>query len=564
MTQQRPGASPAPGSGDGASNYQLYIRAKQVEQAWPEIPGRPLSGRFGPLLVSFEITLKILQESLDEAVGRLHLNSGRKCEAVAACLNSQLRLLAELAAREAPGGRSRGDAGVVAGAPEAIRGPASSESVWREVLEKLGRMRDGAGLRAELDLRYRALTQALDFDLGLNDDPGFDYDKWVKPSLAHALYSPDRRRDYPEDALFVRAHQVCEGLLEAMRGELRDIEQALYQANYLAAESRVLTAARLARLLDEVFGLLGEMSQAEYASLRLAQGDVDISRSPRWRTSEAIIRDHFWLFVQQLKNYGLDPFLVFVNHREHVVEHRLLQAFRSLSGAMRESLSSHALLMRNIRGSDAVGDIGRDGPGPASPDASPALPELVGALDRLTLWSGLKYARKSGAIIRELEDRHGLAGKYDRAPPAEPSARSRMLRTLDRYFAALREGDRRAWLGLFGDSPYLEDPRGSRPAVSGQELESRFRNLRNLFPRIDSCEYRVLGEGDNFLRVQWTIAGASFLENIPASATRDQLFHFDAEGRICFSVADWEPENLAERLLEQHREAMLDAIGRID
>ncbi|MDE0509878.1 MAG: hypothetical protein OXI17_14760, partial [Gammaproteobacteria bacterium] len=86
MTQQYPPETSTPGSGDSASDYQFYIRTKQVEQAWPAIPGWPLSSRLGPLLVSFEITLKILQESLDEAAQRLYLNSGQKCEAVVVCL----------------------------------------------------------------------------------------------------------------------------------------------------------------------------------------------------------------------------------------------------------------------------------------------------------------------------------------------------------------------------------------------------------------------------------------------------------------------------------------------
>ena len=456
------------------------------------------------------------------------------------------------------------EVGVPSFIPEGIQGPASKESVWGDVLVKLARMSQGERLCEELNLRYQALVEALGFDLGLAGKSGFDYDKWIKPAHTHALYTPDRRAQYPEDALFVRVHQVCEGLLEAMHVELRDAEQALYQVDYLAAESRVLMTARFARSLDAVLSLLGEMSQTEYAPLRLAQKDINISQSPRWQAGKSIVKDHFWLFIQQLKNYGLDPFLVMVNHREHVVEHRLLQAFKRLSRTMQESLSNHFLLMQNIQGSAKVGNIDPDALSPESAGASPLLPELVKAFDKLTLWTSLKHSAQSGAVIRELEEEQGLTGKYERELPTEPSTRSRMLRTIDRYFESLREGDRNAWISLFSDPPYLEDPKGSQPAVSRQELDLRFRNLRNLFPRIDSCEYQILAEGENSLQVQWTIAGASFLEEIPASVTRDQMFHFDPNGHIRMSIADWNPEALADQLLDQHREAMLDAIGRID
>ncbi len=570
MTQQNSPEPPKPGSGDGATDYQLYIRAIQVEQAWPAIPGWTLSSRLGPLLVSFEITLKILQESLDEAARRLYLNSGQKCEAVTICLNLQLRLLTEFASRDSAGQPTKGMGhpsrnGIEEPAtPEGLLGPASSESSWGEVMEKLARMSQGQRLCEELNLRYQALVAALGFDLGLAGKPGFDYDKWIKPAQVHDLYTPDRRGDYPEDALFVRVHQVCEGLLEAMHIELRDAEQALYEVDYLGAESRALTAARFAELIDSALNLLGEMSQTEYAPLRLAQRDINISQSPRWQAGKSMVKDHFWLFIQQLKNYGLDPFLVMVNQREHVVEHRLLQAFKRLSRTMRESLSNHFLLMQNIQGSAEVGNIDPDALSLEGPVASPLLPELAKAFDKLTLWTSLKHAGLTGAVMRELEEEHGLAERYNHGPPTEPSTRSRMLRTIDRYFETLREGERDAWIALFSEPPYFEDPKGSSPAVSRQELDLRFRNLRNLFPRIDSCEYQILMEDENSLQVQWTITGTSFLENIPASATRDQIFHFDPNGHIRMTIADWNPEALADQLLDQHREAMLDAIGQID
>lgn len=562
MTQSKSPEFSVQGSGDFVNDYQLYIRTAAVEQAWPEIPGWPLASRLGPLLVSFEITLKILKDALEEVSTRLFLNSGQKCEAIALCLNLQLRLMTRFASRKAPGGPPRQDTGADP-IPGELFGPISRESGWRDVMQSLERMHDGERLCAELKLRYESLVQALGFDLGLNEREGLDYDRWVRPAQVHGLYQPDRRAKYPEDALFVRVHQVCEGLLEVMHLELREAEQALYSVDYLGAESHVLMAARFARSLDSSLNLLGEMSQSDYASLRLAQKNAGITQSPRWQAGKSIVKDHFWLYRQQLTNHGLDPFLVLVDQGEHVVEHRLLQAFKLLSRSMQESLSNHAHLMQNIQGAAATGNVDPDAPTREQPDAPPPLPELTGAFDLLTLWTSLKHTRHSGAVIRELEEQQGLAGKYGYELPTEPCIRSRMLKAIDRYFSSLKEGDREVWIALFIDPPYFENPKGARPSVSRQDLDMRFRNFRSLFPRIDSCEYQILAEGENFLQLQWTVAGESFLDGIAASSVRDQIFYFDPEGRIHGTIVEWDPESLAEQLIEQHREAMLDNIGTL-
>ncbi len=562
MTQPSPPDATSPGSGGGASDYDLYIRTAQVEQAWPEIPGWPLSSRLGPLLVSFEITLKIFQESLEEASKRLYLNNGQKCDAIAVCLNLQLRLMTQLASQ----GGSSGGARQISNAapPDNLFGPASRESAWRTVMEKLGRMQGGDRLRAELKLRYESLVDALGFELGLNESEGLDYDKFVQPEKIHGLYDPDRREMYPDDAMFVRIHQASEGLLEAALVELRGAEKSLYKVDYMGAESQLLMAARCARSLDSMLNLLGEMSQVDYAPLRLAQRDVDISQSMRWQAGKSIIKDHFWLFRQQLKDYGLNFFLVLADRSEHVVEHRLLQAFKTLSRAMQESLSNHAHLMQNIQGTAMVAHVDPDSLTSDQPGASPLLPDLIEAFDQLTLWTSLKFANHTGAVIREQEERLGLGGKYEFEPPGEPCARSRKLRTIERLFTSLREGDMQTWLGVFTDPSYLEDPRGSRPSITRQDLAMRLHKFHGLFPSIESCDYQILTEGENSLQLQWTVTGTSFLGGIQASAMREQIFYFDPEGRICASIAEWEPETLADQLMEQHREAMLDAIGKID
>ncbi len=278
-------------------------------------------------------------------------------------------------------------------------------------------------------LRYEMLVDALGFDLGLNDTPGFDYDKWIKPSRVHKLYGAGERDEFPEEALFVRTHQVCECLLAAM---LEDTATASFD------------------------------------------------------------------------------------------------------------------------------------PAQADPWAAPLLPDLIKAFSQLTLWTSLKHAAQTGSVVSEFDCPPSFEGATEYDSAVNSSRPPGMPRTVELYCSALREGDHETWVGLFHDTPYFEDPKGSRPVDSRRELRSRFDYLRKLFPRIDHCEFQILATGDSHLQVRWTIAGASFLGGIPASASRDQTFHFAADGRIRAAIADWQPQALAKQLLEQHREAMLDAIDQPD
>ncbi len=543
----------APSNADaGCSDYRLCMAVEQLEQCWPAIPDWPLCDRFGPLFAGFEISLGILRDSLIDASSRRHINNGEKCEAVFACVNAQLHLLTELVAQESGTRRPAGATRAAAKSRfplKGLTGPASSESAWGDVMAELPRIRHGARWREVLAGQYQALVDALGFELGLNGQAGFDYDQWVRPGRLRQLSIPENARRNLEQTTFIQVHRLGECLLQAMRAELDAVEQALYRVDYLAAESRVLMSARCAGLLDAVLGLLGELEQAEVARLQIGHGALDISLSPRWRDNLEFIRDHCWLLVQQLRNYGLDPFLVLLNPAEYVVEHRLLQAFDRLAATMRRVSANHFPRRRSL------GD-GRD-----AQQTAPLLPELAEASARLGLWMRLKHAREAGAAIGELERRHEVADKRKHEPPTAASKRSRMMRGVDRYFETLRAGELENWLDLFSDPPHLEDPRGARPALRRSELAHYFRNLRDLVPRIDACDYRIMNEGANSLQVQWTIAGESFFGGIAFNATREQSFYFDPNGLICWSVADWDPQALADQLVEQHREAMLDVAG---
>ena len=84
------------------------------------------------------------------------------------------------------------------------------------------------------------------------------------------VYAMDRRQRYIEDAIFVRVHQVCERILEALLVELDKIEAALFKADYPRAERHVLMASRFSKPFEATINLLGEMSQIDYSPLRVA------------------------------------------------------------------------------------------------------------------------------------------------------------------------------------------------------------------------------------------------------------------------------------------------------
>ena len=266
--------------------YNVYIQTAAVEDAWPDMAGWPPGPQIGPLLVSLEVALKILDETLDEAGTRAYLNDAAKADVVAASVGAVLTLVADLAfQRDGP-----------ADAPGDLFGPPSRGPVWSRVLKKLDRVDGGARLAADLRSRYDLAVRALGFDLGLARTRGgrrLDYDGRVRPAEAHRLYAPDRRERYVEDPIFVRVHQVCEGILEAMLVELNRVEAALFKADYAAAERHVLTARRFMRPFELTVSMLGEMSQLDYAPLRVALRDASGIQSARATARKEVVKDHF-------------------------------------------------------------------------------------------------------------------------------------------------------------------------------------------------------------------------------------------------------------------------------
>ena len=194
-----------------------------------------------------------------------------------------------------------------------------------------------------------------------------------------------RNTHYVEDPIFVRVHQVCEGILEALLVELNKVEAALFEADYATAERHVLMASRFMKSFERTVAQLGEMSQLDYAPLRVALRDASGIQSARAQARKEVVQDHFWLFRQQLKRRGLDCFVVLANHVELAREYRLLQAFKTLGKTINESMSHHAHLVTNTLGSTVIGTVGFRILSLGEIAAMPLFRDLAKALDRLTL-----------------------------------------------------------------------------------------------------------------------------------------------------------------------------------
>lgn len=538
--------------------YNVYVETSTVEEAWPKLPDWPLSPQIGPLLASFEIALKILDDTLDDAGARAYLNDAAKAEVVAASVGSLLSLIADLAF-DKPG--CPPPEKVMMGAGTAV----SRTSAWHGVMAKLEQVDNGARIKAELHSRCDLAARALGFELGLRAAPDqrrFDYDKWVRPAAMHGLYAPDRRGRYVEDPIFVRVHQVCEGILEAMLVELDLVEAALFKADYGAAEQRALMASRFMAPFKHAISLLGEMCQFDYAPLRVALRDASGIQSARAQARKQTVQDLFWLFRQQLRNRGLDCFVLFANPGEHIAEHRLLQAFKTLAKSIDESMSHHAHLVQNTLGSTVIGTVGFRIMSLGEMAAQPLLRELAGALDWLTLFTSLCFADHSGRVIHEQELRHGAADKYGREPPTEACDPALMKAAVEKYFDAIRRHAKSEWKELFCEHPHFEDPRGTKPYVSEWNLDVFFRNFQKLFPKMLGAEHAIVEQGGNHLEVAWNMEAESFLNKMVVRFSGRETFWFDSRGRIATAVAHWQPAALAGEMMDRHRAALRESAAR--
>ncbi len=536
--------------------YNVYVQTARVEEVWPKMEGWPLAAQVGPVLVSLEVALKILEDTLDETGAREYINDAAKVDVVAASVASILTLIADLAFEHGEG----------IDPPRKFFGPPSKDSAWNRVIRKLDRVANGTRIKSTLRSRHDLAVRALGFQLGLTRSrsrPGLDYDRWIRPSLVHGMYTPDRRRRYVEDPIFVRVHQCCEGILEALLVELDRAEAFLFTADYAAAERHVLLASRFMKPFERTISMLGEMGQLDYAPLRIALRDASGIQSVRAQARKSVVDDHFWLFRQQLKHRGLDCFVVLANPVEFMPEHRLLQAFKTLAKTINESMSHHAHLVQNVLGTTVIGTAGFRILSLGEIAALPLLRELATALDSLTLWTNLAFADHSGIVIQEQETEHGAADKYVYRLPTARCDPARMTATVERYFDAIREHDKGGWKALFTETPHFEAMKGTKPYVTEWNLDVFFRNFQKLFPKVLGADYEIVEQGKNHVRVAWTLEVESFLNQMAVSFSGNEMFYFDPEGRIEVVFDDWNSAALAAEIMQRHRAALAEASAKI-
>ena len=540
---------------DDKREYNVYIETARVERHWPSAPDEPLTWQLGPLLVSLEILLKILDDSLDRDGARSYLLHGRKIEVIVRSVCSLLNATADLLRDQHSAGSP-----VVCTAP---RGANSKASAWFPATAKLGRLRGGAVLCERMRGAYDLVAQGLGIDPGLGEERSgdrhaerLDYDRWVRPEAAHALYFPDRRARYVEDATFVRVHQACEGVLEAMLVELDRAESALFSMDYRQVEARLLGAARFMEPFQDTVRILAEMNQFDYAPLRVALRDASGIQSVRAQNRKAVARDLFWFFEKHLKSRKLDCLVVMAFPAQYPDEHRVLRAFDALGRSISETMSLHAHIVASTLGADVLGTLGFRVLTLGDVAARPLFPVLAASLDRLTLWTSLKYSNHSGRVIEQGERAHGVGAKYQCQLPQEPCDAALMRRGVDSYFAAIRDQDKGEWTGTFAQSPHFEDPKGTKPYISEQNLDIFFRNFVKLFPKLHDVAYTVEDAGGNHLRVRWRMVAESFLDVGRVEFTGVETFHFRADGAIAAAFAEWDSAEVADELMERHRAAI--------
>ena len=108
---------------------------------------------------------------------------------------------------------------------------------------------------------------------------------------------------------------------------------------------------------------------------------------------------------------------------------------------------------------------------------------------------------------------------------------------------------------------YVEDPKGTKPYVTEWNLDVFFRNFQKLFPEVLSAEHEVVEQGDNSLKVAWTLEAESFMK-IAVRFSGTETFYFDPEGRISVAFAEWNPDALAEDIMQRHRASLAEAAAK--
>lgn len=537
-------------AGDDRREYNVYVETATVENAWPALADWRLAHRVGPLLISLEVTLRMLQDCIEEAGTRSYINDGAKAQTIVRAICAQMQLIADFASDEAAHESPMTP-------PAALFGPVSRESSWQQVAEMADRVSGGDGLVSQMRSHLDIAAEALGFGIGLEGgSPTLDYDRWIRPAEVHALYAPDRRSEYIEDPIFVRVHQACEGILESMLVELDKVEAALFVGDYGDAERHTLMAARCSAPFEATILLLGEMSQLDYAPLRTALRDASGAQSARGQARRQVVKDHFWLFRHQLRNRGLDCLTVLADPHGLAPEYRLLQAFKLLGRGVNQTMSAHAHLVYNVLGSSVNGTLGARVLSLGQVASHPLLSDITDALDNLTLWTALRYASHSGVVIQQQEEAHGLHEQYQPVYPPGDCAPELMAQAIERYFTAIAAHDKEAWKSTFADRLHFEDPKGTKPYVSESNLDNFFRNFRQAFPTVHRASYEIIERGRNTAKVNWNIDASSFINSIDVSFGGTESFWFDERGNITVAVAEWDPADLAERIMDQYRASL--------
>lgn len=111
--------------------------------------------------------------------------------------------------------------------------------------------------------------------------------------------------------------------------------------------------------------------------------------------------------------------------------------------------------------------------------------------------------------------------------------------TVAAYFAALRAGDKAAWLATFAPDGAAEDPAGTPAKTGHAELGAYFDAVAGALARMDFHPGAI-----HVCGARAAVGWAAELEARNGRRTRSEgidLFEFDAQGRIARLAGYWNP-----------------------
>lgn len=521
--------------------YDLYIKTDALEKAWPQ---NTLGKQLGPTLASLEISLKVLSETLTDLDKRTYVHQQRKIASIIDAICLQFETIAQVNLESIP--------------QQIFTTSPSNSSLFEHVCSQL---RDNARdrphfryLENRLCNAFQQTNLSLGFNLGLTEDVHFRdkilaYDALLHPVKIHQLHTHEEC--HAENALYVRTHQACEGILQTFIEQLALAKNLLEHQRWSLAALQLVRSQTAIQAFEATLGILSEMVPVDYAPLRMALRDVCGTQSERVQARVALVKHLYNDYSEMLTQQSLDPFIVFYNPKQYEEEFIVLDAFRSLAHHVHSSMLHHARIVDTTLGYTVYDSLSSNAASSPELIARPLLPEMTNALKQVSRMLAMDYATQSGVATQASETQSGLK-KYDIEYPKQACDPKLMQETLDLQFYALQNHDMQTWVQCFAPSCYVAVPVGTKPYLNRTELELIFKNFEQLFPLVHEIQYKVVKETKNSLEIEWAITAETFFDKEITTTYVEQEWHFNPQGQCMVSLAKWQPADTTNVLVKRH------------